>query len=63
MTMKANRRQAKDLKVETKWIYEDKPSPQFAKLMSLLLRANNGGKDGDRKEGIERTERQDAGLL
>jgi len=26
-----------ELKVETKWTYVDKPSPQFAKLMSLLL--------------------------
>ena len=63
MTMKANRRQAKDLRVETKWTYVDKPSPQFAKLISLLLRANNGEKDGDRREGIKGTERQDAGLL
>ena len=62
MTMK-DKRQAKNLKVETKWTYVGKPSPQFAKLVSLLLRANNGGRDGDRKEGIDGTERQDTGLL
>jgi len=51
------------IKVATIWQPTQEVSPAFKRLMQLLLCANNGGKDGDRRERIERTERQDADLL
>ena len=57
------KKQRNKIRVSCNWENTAEISPQFKQLLSLLLRVNNGGKDGDRRERIEGTERQDADLL
>jgi hypothetical protein len=35
----------REIRIETSWTYTDKPSPQFARLMNLLLNGREHGNE------------------